>query len=248
MKKGKMTAIIQAHMSSSRLPGKVMKDLCGEPALYRMIERVRHSKYISEIVLATSTMECDDIIVEHCEKWGVKTFRGSNDDVLARYHDAAQQYPSAYYVRLTSDNPLIDPSVVDDMIEFFFNHDYIYVGAGVDSSGHCNLPLGMYCEVFTAGLLVEAHHKARLNYEREHVTPYMYLTNKNGGKFPYERDDSAYRLTLDTPEDYEVIRSVYEALYQPGNHFTLNDIIAYLETYPEIAAINAAVKQKKLGE
>ena len=243
MKQGKITAIIQAHMSSSRLPGKVMKDLCGEPALYRMIERLRHCKNIDEIVLATTTMECDDIIVEYCEKWGVKIFRGSNDDVLSRYYGASQQYPSEYYARLTSDNPLVDPGVIDSMVEFFFAHNYRYVSA---SNG--KLCLGMACELFTAELLDEAYHKATVPYEHEHVTPYMYLTNQSKGVFPYERDESAYRLTMDTPEDYEVIRLVYEALYQPGNHFTLNDIVAYLETHPEISAINSTVKQKKLGE
>ena len=248
MKQGKVTAIVQAHMSSSRLPGKILKDLCGEPALYRMFERLRHCKHLDEIVLATTTMECDDIIVEHCEKWGVKTFRGSNDDVLARYYGAAQQYPSEYYVRLTSDCPLIDPGVVDSMIEFFLDHDYKYVATKVDPNGHRNLANGMDCEVFTAELLEEAYHKATLTYEREHVTPYMYLTNESRGTLPYERDESAYRLTLDTPEDYEVIRLVYDALYQPGNHFTLDDMIAYLDAHPEILEINSTVKQKELGE
>ena len=248
MKQGKVTAIVQAHMSSSRLPGKILKDLCGEPALYRMFERLRHCKHLDEIVLATTTMECDDIIVEYCEKWGVKTFRGSNDDVLARYYGAAQQYPSEYYVRLTSDCPLIDPGVIDSMIEFFFDHDYKYVAAEVEPDGHRNLANGMDCEVFTAELLEEAYHKATLTYEREHVTPYMYLTNESRGTIPYERDESAYRLTLDTPEDYEVIRLVYEALYQPGNNFTLDDMIAYLDAHPEILAINSDIAQKQLGE
>lgn len=248
MKQGKVTAIVQAHMSSSRLPGKILKDLCGEPALYRMFERLRHCKHLDEIILATTTMECDDIIVEYCEKWGVKTFRGSNDDVLARYYGAAQQYPSEYYVRLTSDCPLIDPGVIDSMIEFFFDHDYKYVAAEVEPDGHRNLANGMDCEVFTAELLEEAYHKATLTYEREHVTPYMYLTNESRGTLPYERDESAYRLTLDTPEDYEVIRLVYEALYQPGNNFTLDDMIAYLDAHPEILAINSDIAQKQLGE
>ena len=239
MKQGKVTAIVQAHMSSSRLPGKILKDLCGEPALYRMFERLRHCKHLDDIILATTTMECDDIIVEYCEKWGVKTFRGSNDDVLARYYGAAQQYPSEYYVRLTSDCPLI---------EFFFDHDYKYVDAEVEPDGHRNLANGMDCEVFTAELLEEAYHKATLTYEREHVTPYMYLTNESRGTIPYERDESAYRLTLDTPEDYEVIRLVYEALYQPGNNFTLDDMIAYLDAHPEILAINSDIAQKQLGE
>ena len=246
MKKGKVTAIIQAHMSSSRLPGKIMKDFCGEPALYRMLERVRQCKLIDEIVIATSTMDCDDIIIECCEKWGVKTFRGSNDDVLARYWGAAQAYPSDYYARLTSDCPLFDAGVMDRIIQFFFDNDYRYVSSSLDPDGHINLCNGMGGEVFTAELLKEAYEKSTMPYEHEHVTPYMYYTNTSKGAFPYERDESAYRLTLDTPEDYEVIKLVYDALYQPGNTFTLDEMIAYLDEHPEILAINSHIQQKKV--
>jgi len=246
MKQGKVTAIIQAHMSSTRLPGKILKDLHGEPALYRMIERVRHSKLIDEIIIATSLMDCDDVIITACEKWGVKTFRGSNDDVLARYWGAAQAYPSDYYVRMTSDCPLIDPGIVDRIIQFFFDNNYNYVSYSLDPDAHFNLCDGMGGEVFTAALLDEAYHNATLPYEHEHVTPYMYYTNTSKGQFPYERDESSYRLSLDTPEDYKLICTVYDALYQPGNTFTLDEIIEYLDAHPDVYAINAEIKNKKV--
>ena len=150
MKKNRVVAIIQAHMSSTRLPGKIMKDLCGESALYRMIERVRHSELIDEIVVATSKLNCDDIIIEKCNEWGVSTYRGSDSDVLSRYWGAAQAYPADTYMRLTSDCPLIDPEQLDDSIRYFFEHNYRYV------HGDGKLPGGIGGEVFTAELMKEA--------------------------------------------------------------------------------------------
>lgn len=238
MEKKKIVAIIQAHMSSSRLPGKVMKDLCGEPALYRMIERVRHSKLIDEIVIATSTLPCDDILIENCQKWGVATFRGSDSDVLSRYWGAAQAYPAEIYMRLTSDCPLIDPDQLDDTIRYFLDNGYRYV------HGDGKQPGGIGGEVFTAELMKEAAEKSTEGYEHEHVTPYMYWKQDSVGEVPTKRNGSMYRITLDTPEDYEVIRLVYEALYQPGNHFTLDDILDFLDAHPEVAAINSMIVQK----
>jgi len=246
MKPGKVTVIIQAHMASTRLPGKILKDLHGEPVLYRVIERVRHSKRIDNIVIATSLMDCDDAIIEACDKWGVKTFRGSNDDVLARFWGAAQEFPSDYYVRMTSDCPLIEPSILDRAIQFFFDNNYKYVSYSLDPDAHYNLADGMGIEVFTPDLLDEAYHNATLPYEREHVSPYMYYTNESKGLCPYDRDESAYRLSLDTPADYKLICTVYDALYQPGNRFTLDEVLAYLDANPDVYAINADIQQKKV--
>lgn len=242
MKNKRVVAICQAHMSSTRLPGKVMKDLCGAPALYRMIERVRQAKLIDELVIATSVKPCDDEIVAKCEEWGVPTYRGSDSDVLSRYWGAAQAYPAEVYMRLTSDCPLIDPGQLDDMIQYFFDHDYRYVG----TDGR--LPGGIGGEVFTAELMKETAEKATEGYEHEHVTPYMYWKQPSVGRAPSKEDGSMYRITLDTPEDYEVIRLVYEALYQPGNTFTLDDIITYLKAHPEVVAINSMIVQKPVIE
>ena len=240
MNRNRVVAIIQAHMSSTRLPGKIMKDLCGESALYRMIERVRHCKRIDEIVVATSTLPCDDIIIEKCNAWGVSTYRGSDSDVLSRYWGAAQAYPADTYVRLTSDCPLIDPDQLDEAIDYFFDNGYRYV------HGDGKLPGGIGGEVFTAELMKEAAEKSTEPYEHEHVTPYMYWKQDSVGKVPSKRDGSMYRITLDTPEDYEVIKRVYEALYQPGNRFTLDEIMDYLEAHPEVCAINSMIVQKKV--
>lgn len=238
MKNKTIVAIIQVHMSSTRLPGKVLKDLCGMPALYRMIERMRHSKLLDDIVVATSTKPCDDIIVEKCEEWGLHWFRGSDSDVLARFWGAAQKYPGDIYVRVTSDNPLVDPGFLDDSIAYLIENDYRYVGSAE------NVPNGLDCEVFTAELMKEAAENSTEDYEHEHVTPYMYWKQDSVGRFGLEENCADLRFTLDTQEDYEAIRNIYEALYEPGNTFSKEAIISYLRENPDIIMINSMVKQK----
>lgn len=240
----RVVAIIQAHMSSSRLPGKIMKDLCGQPELFRMLERVRHSVLLDDIVVATSTLPCDDLIVQKCAEWGVHTFRGSDSDVLSRYYGAAQMYPADVYVRMTSDCPLLDPRYVDATIGYFLKNDFRYVSNANDQVP-ATFPLGMGCEVFTAELLEEDFRNATEGYEHEHVTPYMYWKQSSLGAYSYRENVSNYRITLDTPEDYEVISRIYNALYQPGNYFTLEQIIEYLRANPEVAQINRMIVQKK---
>ena len=243
----RIVAIIQAHMSSTRLPGKIMLDLCGEPALYRMIERVRQCRLLDDVVIATSTLPCDDVIVTKCGDWGVHTFRGSDDDVLSRYYGAACAYPADIYVRMTSDNPCIDAGWADRTIQFFLDNDFRYVSNGVGDMPP-TIPLGMGLEVFEASLLEEAFRNAAEHYEHEHVTPYMYWKQPSVGALPYIEDAHMFRVTLDTPEDYAVIRAVYEALYKPGNTFTIRDVLDFLKAHPEITAINAAVHQKTAKE
>ena len=160
--KKKVIVIIQAHMSSTRLPGKVLLDIKGAPALYRMIERVKQCKYIDDIVIATSTLPCDDILEEKCKEWGVNCFRGSDSDVLARYWGAAQAYPSDIYVRLTSDCPLYCPDVGDMLISKFLEGDYRYMCA-------FTVPNGTDTEVFTSELLKEAYENATEGYIENRV-------------------------------------------------------------------------------
>ena len=240
MENKKVVAIIQAHMSSSRLPGKIMKDLCGMPALYRMIERVRHCKNIDEIVVATSKMECDDELVDICAEWGVPTFRGSNNDVLARFWGTAQAYPADTYVRLTSDCPAVDFEAIDNAIEFYWEHEYKFVGPVMATHvDGCES-----YEVFSGELLKETYENAVEGYEREHVTPYMFTKQESWYRIPSDMDGSAYGVTLDTPEDYALIKAVYEALYQPGNNFKTADVVAFLDAHPEVLAINSEIVRK----
>ena len=236
MKDIKVTAIIQAHMSSTRLPNKIMLDLCHEPELFRMIERVKQSKRIDRIVVATSDLPCDDIIAA---SWGVCVSRGSDTDVLSRYWKAAQEFPSPVYMRLTSDSPLIDPGYLDMCVDFFLSHHYRYV------AGDGKNPIGIGCEIFTDELMREAALNSTEGFEHEHVTPYMYWKQDSIGRVPSKRDATGVRITLDTQEDYEVISRIYDALYRPGNDFTMDEILDYLEAHPEVAAINAKIVQKK---
>lgn len=240
----RIVGIIQAHMSSTRLPGKIMKDICGKPELYRMLERVSKSVLLDDIVIATSDLPCDDFIVKKCSEWGYHVFRGSDSDVLARYYGAARLYPADVYVRMTSDCPLLDARYIDGTIGYFLKNDYRYVS---NANAHVppTFPLGMGCEVFTAQLLQEAFQNATEHYEHEHVTPYMYWKQDSIGAYSYREDVSNYRLTLDTPEDYEVIVNVYNALYRQGNTFTLEDILGFLRKNPDVARINAMIVQKK---
>ena len=140
---------------------------------------------------------------------------------------------------MTSDCPLIDPRYVDGAIGFFLKNDYRYVKTA-------GFPMGIGCEVFTAELLEEDFKNATEQYEHEHVTPYMYWKQDSIGVYAYKEDVSHYRLTLDTPEDYEVITKVYEGLYRPGNHFTLEEILVFLRENPQIPRINEMIVQKKV--
>ncbi len=238
MEKKRVVAIIQVHMSSTRLPGKVLKDLCGEPALYRMIERMRQSKMLDEIVIATSVKPCDDIIIEKCEQWNLPWFRGSDSDVLSRFWGAAQEHPADIYVRVTSDSPLVDAGFLDKSICYLIDNGYRYVGS------ETTVPDGLDCEVFTAELMKEAAENSTEGYEHEHVTPYMYWKQSSVGRMGLGKDYSKFRFTLDTPQDYEAITKIYEALYTPGNTFTKDDILTYLENHPEVVAINSMIRQK----
>ncbi len=240
----KVVAIIQAHMSSSRLPGKVMLDLCGEPVLYRMIERLRLCKNLDRIVVATSKMECDDVLIEACEKWGVSTFRGSNNDVLNRFWGTTQAYPAEAYVRLTSDCPAIDPFALDELIQFFWDNTSRYVA--VEPKTHIGGCLSF--EMFTAELMKENYENATEGYEHEHVTPYMYTKQPSVLRKSYRYNGENYGVSLDTPEDYEIITSIFKALYDPKKPFTTDDVIDYLDRHPEIKELNQDVVRKHFTE
>lgn len=238
----KVKVIMQAHMSSTRLPNKIMLDLKGKPVLYRAIERCYDEKFIDDVIVATSDLSCDDIIEEKCAEWGIKCFRGSDSDVLSRFYGAALQYPCDVYLRATSDSPLNDPKFLSKMIEFFYRENVRYVG------GNGKNPTGFSAEVFTFELLEEAAKNATEPFEHEHVTPYMYTKQSSVARYPYEPDHSFLRVTLDTPEDYKVITAVYDALYKGKNNFCGDEIIDFLMQHPEIASLNSSVLQKGLSD
>ncbi len=245
----KIGCIIQARMGSTRLPGKVMKDLEGEPVLYHVIERVKQSKLIDEIIIATTTHERDDVIVEEAKRNEVKCFRGSEENVLSRYYHSADKNDIETIVRITSDCPLIDPEIMDEIIEFYLGHDYkLVTNAGSDLEKR-TYPRGMDTEVFSFKLIEEAFKNATEKYEKEHVTPYIYENHEYEiYYYKNETDLSEYRLTLDTKEDFDLIKKIYDELYRGKHDFYLEEIVKKLKEEPSLKKINKNIEQKELKD
>lgn len=235
----KIICIIQARMGSTRLPGKVLLDLAGEPVLARIIERVKKSKLIDKIIIATSEKKDDDAIAGLGARLGVEIFRGSENDVLDRYYQAAKKYNYKNVVRVTGDCPLIDPEIIDQVIG-------LYREAGVDYVTNVippTFPDGLDTEIFSFAALEKAWREAKLNSGREHVTVYMW---QNPGKFKQTHlnnsvDLSAKRWVLDNPEDYEVMKMVYEDLYNKNPKFRMKDLLAWFGLHPEIEDLNKRI-------
>lgn len=242
--------IIQARLGSTRLPGKVLKKLSGKSVLEHVIYRVSKSNLIDQIIVATTTNKEDDKIVDECLKIGVNYYRGDENNVLSRYYETAFDKGYETIIRITSDCPLIDPKIIDNMIRYFNNENEKYQLDYLSNSLKETFPRGFDVEIFTFNSLKEAYENATLEYEKEHVTPYIYL---NQDKFTIKNYYNSnkyqnYRLTLDTYEDYLVIKNIYDNIYKEDSMFFYEDIISYLNQYPEIANINQHIKQKKLGE
>ena len=239
----KIIAIVQARMGSTRLPGKVLMDLGGECVLARVVWRLRRAKLVDNIVIATTDNTSDDAIVAECGRLGAAWFRGSEADVLDRYYQSALALSSEAVVRITSDCPLIDPDLVDGTIRQFQDRNADYASNAIERT----YPRGLDVEVFTIAALKSAWRNAKQPYEREHVTPYLY---RHPELFRVESvvgtaDYSQYRWTLDTPEDLQLLRAIYDRLHNQDN-FTWRDVIALMEREPQIAELNCNVRQKSL--
>jgi spore coat polysaccharide biosynthesis protein SpsF len=239
----RIVAIVQARMGSTRLPGKVLMELGGSTVLSRVLARLRRSRWIDQIVVATTCSGLDHVIDLECQRMGVACFRGSEDDVLDRFYRAAQKYHAEAVVRITADCPLTDPELVDDVIRVFRNQHADYANNTVSRT----YPRGLDVEVFTYAALSQAWQEASKRYEREHVTPYFYehptlfrMTSANG-----QTDYSRYRWTLDTDEDLRLIRAIY-ARFRNQDDFSWLDAIAVMEKEPQLAELNGNVLQKSL--
>jgi spore coat polysaccharide biosynthesis protein SpsF len=243
----KTAAIIQARMGSTRLPGKILKDLMGKTVLQHVIERIRQANSIDEILIATTTQGPDDAVANEAAQCGVKCFRGSQDDVLARYYLAAKDNNVDAVVRITSDCPLIDPMVVNALVDFFKNKKVydIVTNAGSDLSKR-TYPRGLDTEVFSFSVLEKAFKEAGKQYHREHVTPYIYENSSRIYFYKNSIDYSRHRWTLDTEEDLALIAEIYHHLYKGKHDFYLQDVISLFEMKPDLIKINAHIEQKKL--
>jgi spore coat polysaccharide biosynthesis protein SpsF len=241
----KTNAIIQARTGSTRLPNKILMDLCGKPILWHVIERLKAVKQIDEVIVATTDLKGDDGVYDECKKWGVSCVRGDSGNVLSRYYKAYSEYPCDVIIRVTADCPMIDPGVCDALISFFKSNNYRYASTIDPDPEKRTFPRGLDCEIFEAALLKEAYENANEDYEKEHVTPYMYWKNKSIGHFVNEgKNYSHLRWTVDTPEDYELIKSIYEAVYPTNPLFSWTDIITAYDTHSEWLLVNKDVEQK----
>jgi len=242
----KVVCIVQARVGSTRLPGKVLKKICGKTVLEHDVERLKKIENIDEIIIATTELERDTRIVEECKKINVKYFRGSEQNVLERYYYAAKKNNADIVVRITSDCPLIDPKVSSEIIEFYLENKekYDYISNTIDRT----YPRGLDTEVFSFKALKKAFEEAVLDRDKEHVTPYIWDNPEKFklGQYKNDVDYSDLRWTLDTNEDFELINKIYEELYGDGNKFYLDDIIQLLERKPELKKINQHIKQKKV--
>jgi spore coat polysaccharide biosynthesis protein SpsF len=238
-------AIIQARMASSRLPGKVLKDLGGEPMLVRVIERVRRAQLVEVVAVATTGDSGDDPIAALCEQRGYPVWRGSQYDVLDRYYRAAQHLNAGVVVRVTADCPVIDPGVIDLTVSAFFQAGVDFAANRLPPPWKRTWPIGLDTEVVTFAALERAWKEATEKYQREHVMPYFY---DQEGRFKIlvvenDTDYGSLRWTVDTPEDLELLRRIY-ASFDNRDDFRWKDVLDLFEREPELAQINAGVRHK----
>jgi spore coat polysaccharide biosynthesis protein SpsF len=211
----KTLCIIQARMASSRLPNKVLADLGGSLVLDLLLERIRNSKEISKIIVATSTATSDDGLSNHLISIGQEVFRGSELDVLKRFADAVESEPNTdIVVRLTADCPFIDPTIIDSLVTKLKHGNFDYCSNRLPPPYKRTSPVGLDVEVFTASALAKANSAALLEYEREHVTPHIFdpMNGFNVFVSDLEVDMSDVRLTIDDFEDLEFCRRVYKEM------------------------------------
>jgi spore coat polysaccharide biosynthesis protein SpsF len=236
-----ITVIIQARMGSTRLKGKIIADICGKPMLWHVINRVKKAKKVDRIILATTKKDEDKITIDLGKKCKIKTFAGSEDDVLDRYYHAAKQSDSNVIVRITADCPLIDPEIIDEMVQYYLDNDELdYVSMG--DPNPC--PDGLDTEVFTFKSLEKAYYEAKLSSEREHVTPYIWKNPevfKIGHVFDLKIDLSHFRWTVDEKADLKFVREVYKRLYVEGELFNSKDVLKLLEKEPNLMKINQGI-------
>jgi len=242
----KTVAIIQARMGSTRLPGKVLRQLGNQTVLAHVLERVQVATRLDDIWVATTEAPEDAAIVEECARLGIPVYRGSETDVLARYYLTAQAAGAGTIVRITSDCPLFDGWLLDEMLAVFAHAPQVDYLSNVLERTY---PRGLDAEVFTFSGLTAAYQEAALPHEREHVTPFFYQHPERFRLQSYASKEnlSQYRWTLDTAEDWELIQAVYAALWQPESLFRTEAIVKLLKERPELTTLNAHVEQKKLG-
>lgn len=239
----KIVATIEARMTSSRLPGKVLMPIMGKPMLAYLIERLKRSR-VDEIVVATTDRPTDDLIEQMATNLGVGCFRGSEEDVLGRVLLAAKSVGADVIVEITGDCPLIDPDIVDQVLDVYLSQQVDYASNTLKRT----YPRGLDVQVFSTNLLDEVNILTSDPIDHEHVSLYIYehpekyrLANLESGLSPAQAN---LRLTVDTIEDFSLIESVYNSLYLDNPNFSMGHVLAYLSDNPDVAKINSEIHQK----
>jgi spore coat polysaccharide biosynthesis protein SpsF len=251
-------------MGSSRLPGKVLLDIAGKTMIQRVIERARHARTLDAVTVATTTNTSDDPIAAFSVSMDVPCTRGSLHDVLDRYYRAARAHNADIVVRITADCPAIDPALVDQAVETLLEGGYDFAANRLPPPFKRTFPIGLDVEVCTFAALEQAWMKADQPFQHEHVMPFIYEgvtlnTEKptlhtgisprgfNVGLLQHQPDYGSLRWTVDTPEDLELMRKIFDTL-KDKNDFTWYDLLAVVQKHPELAQINAQVRHKTMTD
>lgn len=269
----KVVAIIQARMSASRLPGKVLLDIGGEPMLVRVVERTRRSQVVDDVVVATSLDKSDDPIEQLCGQRGYACHRGSLHDVLDRYYHAARSHSAEVIVRITGDCPIIDPKVIDQTLYAFYGNgpsliteektdkkelsrirplmapEWDFTANRLPPPWQRTFPIGLDTEICTFSALEKAWQEATHPHQREHVMPFLY-EHKERFKILLVNHDPNYghlRWTVDTPQDLELLRQIY-VQFGGRDDFSWLEVIELIKRAPELTEINNQVRHKEYRE
>jgi spore coat polysaccharide biosynthesis protein SpsF len=260
----RVVAIIQGRMGSSRLPGKILADIAGQPMLQRVFMRTSRAASVSQTIFATTTDPSDDPVAEYCDFSGIPFTRGSLYDVLDRYYQTAKGAKADVVVRITADCPVIDPELIDDVVNTLIDGEYDFVCNRLPPPWQRTYPIGLDVEACTFKALEQAWKKAKEPQHREHVMPYFYegveLTRQgrtletgisqrgyNIALLHHTPDFGDYRWTVDTPEDLEFMRLVYSR-FDGRDDFTWKEVLDLVHDNPELMKINASVQHKTLKD
>lgn len=239
-----VAAIIQARVGSTRFPNKVFAELCGKPLIWHVVNRLKWSKKIQNILLATTLNPADTSLEKWARANNIEVFRGSENDVLSRYYHAALSSKATTIVRITADDPFKDPEIIDKVVDIYFsnNLDFAY------NNNPPTFPEGLDTEVFSFQALEKAEKESLNAFEREHVTQYFYRKPEifKQMNIPYSEDLSFLRWTIDTKQDLEMAKQVYKYLYKENKIFLMNDILRLFKDEPHIKKINMDVKRSNM--
>ena len=260
----RIIAIIQGRMSSSRLPGKILAEIAGQPMLQRVFIRTSRAASVTETIFATTTDPSDDPVADYCKFSGIHVTRGSQFDVLDRYYQAAKETKADVVVRVTADCPVIDPGLIDGAVKTLLDGEYDFVANRLPPPFHRTYPIGLDVEVCTFKVLERAWQESSETFHREHVMPYLYegiqltMTDRQlesgisprgfkVGILHHTTDFGDYRWTVDTPEDLEFMRQVY-GHFDGRDDFAWKEVLDLVHDEPELMQINAGVRHKTLKD